>query len=430
MSYSKICKFIRIMALAVIVLTCGCGSSARIIGKGNRRHRVELRNMGERTIALNPMTFLKPNTQYIVKGNYSLGGKTMNVGSCCSIILDGGSLRDGGIVGDDTFIEVKQENRPFRDISFTGTFLMPIIKSDYFEIDETTLADIFSLSSSRIKNDIYINDNLSATIPSEWNGAVITKSLSDVYLNADIRLNTCSFKGGNVFYIRDCHDVNISGSGRIVGDLLTHNGDEGESVYGIFIRNAENVSISGITCKLFWGDGIYIYPGVVTDGFLPVCRNIVIDNVTCDSNRRQGISIVGGENIVIKNSRLLNTGEIKGTAPSSGIDIEPAKGLSVDNIVIDNCEFVNNGANAKYPSDLQVVNNYGSVKIKNCRLNNFFYGRADNIDFENCVIKGKFYTSSNGIGKNVRLINSQVKTMHKNLIKKGNVNLLNTSIED
>ena len=376
------------------------------------------------------MTFMNPHTQFIVKGNYSLGGKTVNVGSRCSIILDGGSLRDGIIVGDDTFIEVKQENRPFRDISFSGTFLMPIIKSDYFEIDETTLIDIFSLSSSKIKNDIYINDNLSVTIPSEWNGAVIARSLSDIYLNADIRLNTCSFKGGNVLYVRDCHDVNISGSGQIVGDLLTHRGEEGESVYGIFIRNAESVNISGITCKLFWGDGIYIYPGVVTEEFIPVCRNIVIDNVTCDSNRRQGISIVGGENIVIKNSRLLNTGDTKGTAPSSGIDIEPAKGLTVDNIVIDNCEFVNNGTNAKYPSDLQVVNNYGSVKVKNCRLNNFFYGRADNIDFEDCIIKGKFYTSSTGIGKNVRLINSHVKTIHKNLIKKGNVNLVNTSIED
>jgi len=425
------CKVSRIITLlVVIVLVFGCGSSAKFTRIKQKHHKVVLENVGDRLTILSSMAFMKPNTQYIVRGDYSFDGRTAKVGRNCSIILDGGSLRDGAIFGEDTFIEVLQDKRSFRDISFIGTFLMPIIKSDYFEIDETSLADIFSLSSSRIKNDIYINDNLSATIPSEWNGAVITKSLSDVYLNADIILNTCSFKGGNVFYIRDCHDVNISGSGQIVGDLLTHIGDEGESVYGILIRNAENVSISGITCKLFWGDGIYIYPGVVTDGFLPVCRNIVIDNVTCDSNRRQGISIVGGENIVIKNSRLLNTGEIKGTAPSSGIDIEPAKGLSVDNIVIDNCEFVNNGANAKYPSDLQVVNNYGSVKIKNCRLNNFFYGRADNIDFENCVIKGKFYTSSNGIGKNIRLINSQVKTIHKNLIKKGNVNLLNTSIDD
>lgn len=421
------CKVIRIVTLFVIVLACGCGSSARIT---RIHHQVILENVGDRVTVLRPMTFTKPNTQYIVRGDYSLDGKMAKVGNSCSIILDGGSLRDGAIFGEETYIEVLQDKRSFRDISFTGTFLMPIIKSDYFEIDDTTLTDIFSLTSSKIKNDIYINDNLSVAIPNEWNGAVITKSLSDIFLNADIRLKTCPFKGGNVFYVRDCHDVNISGSGQIVGDLLTHKGEEGESIYGIFIRNAENVNISGITCKFFWGDGIYIYPGIETNGFIPVCRNIVIDNVTCDSNRRQGISIVGGENIVIKNSRLLNTGEIKGTAPSSGIDIEPAKGLTVNNIVIDNCEFVNNGANAKFPSDLQVVNNYGSVKVKNCRLNNFFYGRADNIDFEDCIIKGKFYTSSTGIGKNVRLINSQVKTIHKNLIIKGNVNLVNTSIED
>ncbi len=388
--------------------------------------RVILGNSVSDNKVLLPNTFSLSNTKYIVKGDYSLNYEKMEVGSHCEIVFDGGSLCNGEIVGKDTSIKVKRGNRSLRNLSFSGTFIMPTIKSDYFEIDETTLCDIFDLTSNEIKNVVYINDNLTVTIPKEWHGVVITKSFTDIFINATISLNTCSYRGGNIFYIRDCHNVSISGTGHLVGDVLTHNGEDGECVYGIFIRNAENIIIKNVTCEYFWGDGIYIYPGSVNEIDRPICRGIVIDGVTCNCNRRQGISVVGGDNIIIKNSRLVNTGAIRGTSPSSGIDIEPAQGWTVNNIVIENCEFENNGNATEYPSDVQVVNNYGMVKISKCRLKNFFYGRADNIDFEDCVIDGRFYTSSNGIGKNVRLINTKVNTIHNNLIKNGNVNLINS----
>ena len=421
-------RLLRTIVFISLFSVCGCSSSTFPLKQRTYSNTVVLgKNVGD-NVVLNAGSFAKPNTKYIVRGNCSLNDAKIRVGSDCIIILDGGKLRNGEIVGNDTYITISKGDRFFSDITFSGSFIMPIIKSDYFAIDETTLCDMFDLTSKTIKNDVYINDNLSVTIPSEWNGVVTTKSNTNIYVNAAITLNANSFKGGNVFYIRDCHDVTISGNGKIVGDLLTHEGNEGECIYGVFIRNSENISIKNITCEYFWGDGIYIYPGSIDEKAVPICRNIVIDGVTCNSNRRQGISIVGGENIVIKNSRLINTGIIRGTAPSSGIDIEPAGGAIADNITIECCVFNNNGNTADCPSDLQVVNNYGAVSIKRCRLQNFFYGHADNINFEDCEIEGQFYTSSSGIGNNVRIVNSSINKIHNNLIKNGNVKLVNTTI--
>ncbi len=421
-------KLVRLFAVLTLLWVYSCSLFSSVSNEGGYSKTVVLGSFAGDNVVLTPGAFAMNNTRYIIKGNCSLNGQKVQVGNNCEISLDGGCLSDGDIIGSGTTIKVKRGNRPLRRLSFAGTFIMPTIKSDYFEIDETTLCDMFNLTSDKIHNDVFINDSLSATIPSEWHGAVKTKSYTDVHINAQVQLKTCSYRGGNVFYVRDCHDVSISGHGHIVGDVLTHDGEDGESVYGIFIRNAENIYISGITCEYFWGDGVYIYPGAVNEKVKPICRNIVIDDVTCTNNRRQGISVVGGENITIKNSKLANTGVVRGTPPSAGIDIEPAKDWSVNNILIENCEFENNGNATEYPADLQVINNYGTVIVKRCRLTNFFYGRADNIDFEDCVIGGKFYTSSNGIGKNVRITKSKVRSIHKNLITNGNVIIVNSAV--
>ena len=414
---------------AILIVLCSCTLSSKVVRTEMFASKIVLGNNAREKAVLDASAFSTPNSKYFVRGKCMLNGNKLKVGRNSMIILDGGSLSDGEIVGDNTFVKVTKGKRNLSNLSFSGTFLMPVIKSDYFEVDETTLCDMFDLTSDDIKNEVFINDNLTAIIPDEWHGAVRTKSHTDVYLNATISQKTCSFRGGNVFYVRDCHDVNIKGSGHIIGDLMTHEGSEGESVYAIFIRNAENVKVQGVTCECFWGDGIYIYPGPVNNDNMPFCRNIVIDGVTCNKNRRQGISVVGGDNIVIKNSRFCNTGTLRGTAPSAGIDIEPAKGWIVDNITIDNCVFENNGNATEYPADLQVINNYGKVNVSGCSLNNFFYGRSDNVDFRNCTIKGRFYTSGNGIGNNVTIVNSRLNNIHNNLVKNGNVKLLNTVIE-
>ena len=375
--------------------------------------------------------FSQSNTKYIIKGDFSLGEAVYEVAPKCEILFLGGSLSNGTISGEDTRINIEDSHLVFSDVYFEGSFLMPIIRTEYFKITSHTLNDLFQLTSPKIQNAIYINHDLIAEIPSAWNGAVVVKSNTDVYLNANIIQKACSFEGGNVFYVRDCKNVTISGHGHIVGDVTTHTGEGGECIYGIFVRNASDILISGITCEQFWGDGIYIWPGYKTESLVPICERITIDGVICNNNMRQGLSVIGGRDINVKNSSFINTGAIKGVPPSAGIDIEPdGKGGEVESISIDNCKFANNGSSNIAPftpyTDIEVAGNYGHVSISNCEMENFFYGKADNITLDNCKVNGKIFTSGNGIGNNVIVKNSSVKKIHSNLINNGNIRLVNT----
>jgi hypothetical protein len=82
--------------------------------------------------------------------------------------------------------------------------------------------------------------------------------------------------------------------------------------------------------------------------------NVLIDNVCCIAGRRQGLSIIAGRNIIVRNCRFLNTGVIKSTPPGSGIDIEPnvAGTTTLDNISIENCVFRGNTN-----SDIKIFSN-------------------------------------------------------------------------
>lgn len=75
-----------------------------------------------------------------------------------------------------------------------------------------------------------------------------------------------------------------------------------------------------------------------------VSKQVVIQNSEFAFNRRQGITVGGGDQITIKNNKLH---DMKGAAPQSGIDVEGGYGQNGHlntNIFIQNNEFYNNTA--------------------------------------------------------------------------------------
>ncbi len=91
---------------------------------------------------------------------------------------------------------------------------------------------------------------------------------------------------------------------------------KGEWRHTLEIVGSTNVQVLGLTLRDSGGDGIYLGATQKQN----YCRDIVIRNVTCDNNHRQGISVISAENLLIEDCRLLNT---RGTAPQAGIDLEP-----------------------------------------------------------------------------------------------------------
>jgi polygalacturonase len=125
-----------------------------------------------------------------------------------------------------------------------------------------------------------------------------------------------------VIFVGGVKDVRITG-GTIIGERNGHKGNTGEWGMGILVSDAaSNISINGITIKDCWGDGIYL------GGFSGV-SDVTIDQVVCDNNRRQGLSITNANNVVISNSIFKNT---NGTNPQAGIDLEPNTNQVVEDI--------------------------------------------------------------------------------------------------
>jgi parallel beta-helix repeat protein len=195
-------------------------------------------------------------------------------------------------------------------------------------------------------------------------------------------------------------NINLVGPGTIQGERAEHIGgveiyyaaynpsvSGGEWGMGLKIT-ASNCYVDGVTIKDCWGDGIYAVSG----------SNVNIFNTVCDHNRRQGLSIIGCNGMVIRDSVFKNT---IGTAPSQGIDIEPNTGTTANNVQIYNCQMVNNhnwgfgifaraGAvtNVKFSNNI-VSGNSGGVGISysnnNFVTNNTITDKYQGILFKNAI---------------------------------------------
>jgi hypothetical protein len=139
--------------------------------------------------------------------------------------------------------------------------------------------------------------------------------------------------------IINASNVTINGTaGKSIFQMRKSEYTSGEYRHCLDIEGSNNVTISGIACNNSGGDGLYIGEG--DQGY---SYNVNILNSTFDNNRRQGFSLISGKNITIDGCKFSNT---SGTAPQSGIDIEPNTTSDVlQNIVIKNSSASGNQGN-------------------------------------------------------------------------------------
>ncbi len=101
---------------------------------------------------------------------------------------------------------------------------------------------------------------------------------------------------------------------------------------GLTCVDCQDVTVLGLTIRDTGGDGLYFGGNV--------CKDVLVKDVVCDNNHRQGMSIISTENFVAENCIFSNT---IGTAPMAGIDLEPnMPGQRMSNVIIRNCIFDNN----------------------------------------------------------------------------------------
>jgi hypothetical protein len=193
-------------------------------------------------------------------------------------------------------------------------------------------------------------------------------------------LDDCLFK------LRFCNNVKLIGTNTIFKmqkqEYLT-----GEFRHCFSILDSENIEASNFVMQDSGGDGVFIA------AFAPLpakqyCENIILRNIICDNNRRQGISIISVQNLLVTHCSFKNT---KGTLPEAGLDLEPdIETERLVNIEFRKCSFTNNFGNGIQLAMLNLRNTSLPISItfNDCYIsqNSITTNTAPNSFYQKCEI--------------------------------------------
>ena len=190
------------------------------------------------------------------------------------------------------------------------------------------------------------------------------------------------FVGRNDWLLGICGVENVSVSGygavfRMWREDYAHGRDgrgkdyrRGEWRHAISIKGARKVVIEGLLIEESGGDGVVIGVGLHSAKAVVPSRDIVLRDLVCDRNHRQGLSVCGVERLLVEDCVFRNT---RGTWPMDGVDLEPDRfDHPLSDILFRNCVSENNAGNG-----FEVAMMNGRVK-----------SRPISIRFENCKTVG------------------------------------------
>ena len=135
---------------------------ASFSGKG---HVILRKNISEGKNILTQEMINQPNTIYEIRYDFDLNGASITIPENCILDFQGGSLKNGKIIGNNTSIKAGKEDCIFKlEVQISGTWLIYCIYDSWFEYysDTTTpnnsvITNIFSLSNNDIHNTIYFD---------------------------------------------------------------------------------------------------------------------------------------------------------------------------------------------------------------------------------------------------------------------------------
>ena len=146
-----------------------------------------------------------------------------------------------------------------------------------------------------------------------------------------------------------------------------------------FVR-CKRIIVRNVVSKNSMMDGMSLGSGSETE----YNEDVLIEQCVFNNNHRQGISIEGATNVVVRDTECSYNGTGKGILPKSGIDVEaygyvgPGEQYSYNrNILIDNCYFDSNGHSNVISND-----NSFNVTFQNCVMKNVGASATPNADAE------------------------------------------------
>ena len=129
-------------------------------GKGYKILRKNWQQInGERKNVLTQEMINEPNTIYEIRYDFDLNGTTITIQNNCLLRFNGGILKNGTIVGENTVIEANKDSI-FNGITLNGTFNIEKLYAEWFGVIPDVKTDNSSNINKAIDNAININREL------------------------------------------------------------------------------------------------------------------------------------------------------------------------------------------------------------------------------------------------------------------------------
>ena len=221
----------------------------------------------------------------------------------------------------------------------------------------------------------------------------------------------------NLFTLKGLSNVKIY-NGTLIGEKDKHDysdishSETHEYGLGISITNSNNITIQNMNISKFTGDAIYIADTMESGGNRT--KNINILNNDIGNNRRNGISIIAGDSILISGNEIHDT---TGAKPGAGIDIERNYREGANEQFITNCTVSNNRIYGNWRewafslhagiSNLKIINNELGDRI------NVRTARYPGMTFDEIIRTYNFTISGNKVIKGID--SSKIKVNSSNV---------------
>jgi len=214
--------------------------------------------------------------------------------------------------------------------------IFPILTSADFNLVPSDTAD-----HSIALQQFFDRAGILLLLPGRYNISVPTLHLrGDTILVADgaeIHQMNDALTDYGIFAVESVQNVAIHGACAVGNRNICKLA--GEHGHGFRVRSSRNIIIINSSSVDNFGDGFYIGQLANTGEIHPASTSVVLEHCLADNNRRQGLSITSARDVKIMNCTFTHT---QGTAPESGIDIEPNANQNVENILIRDCTLMGN----------------------------------------------------------------------------------------
>lgn len=289
-----------------------------------------------------------------------------------------GKLVNGIVEGHNT--SLSGVNKNCFAVVLKGTWKTKTIKDEWFDdailTDNQIIQNINVIQSDNLLQELWIEKNYLLLLDSKWNTGLSLSSNTVLHFDASISIGGNDLKQYSIVNINRKENVSIIG-GEIIGDVGKHNYVEGSTSewgHGVYIYKSRSIAVSGLKVSKCIGDAFYISGPSESDINIydSASKQVVLKKCIMDSNRRQGISLIHAEDVIIEDCLALNMGQIEYTAPSFGLDIEPNKNNSVRNVRITHFVTENTKADCSVSSGGYqtngIVSNRYNILFEKCKF--------------------------------------------------------------